>query len=344
MRNQKSEICVYTVAVNFEIKPLRIGELEIGLPVVLAPLAGYSDRAFRCLCRRMGCEYCTSEMVLDRCVTARRRKPPAILAINEADHPVGGQLIGNDPETMATGARAICAMGFDVVDLNFACPVNKAMKRSRGGRMMDEPKQVVKIVKAVVDVCDRPVTLKVRQKFADADTEENFWYLAEGARDAGAAAITVHARSVEQKYMGTADWDFLKRVKEKFPDWTVIGSGDVLSPADALRMITETGVDASAVARGVLGNPWFFRQVKELIDGREPYQPDLAEQKQILIDHMDAAEELYGPIMGPKIMRKWGIRYARMHPHPKQVRMAFVEIKKPDDWREVIEKYYGSPI
>lgn len=325
---------------NLEIKPFRIGDLRISLPVVLAPLAGYSDRAFRCLCRQMGCGYCTSEMVLDRCVTVRSRRLPTILAMCESDHPVGGQLIGNDPETMATAARTLCEKGFDVVDLNFACPVNKAMKRSRGGRMMDKPREVVEIVRAVVAASDRPVTLKVRQKFADADGEENFWHLAQGARDAGAAAITVHARSVEQKYMGEADWDFLKRVKEKFLDWTVIGSGDVLSPAAALRMLGETGVDAAAVARGVLGNPWFFRQVKDIIAGRQPYQPDLAEQKRILLEHMDAAEELYGPVKGPRIMRKWGIKYARMHPHPKQVRMAFVEIKRPDDWRDVLAKFY----
>lgn len=327
---------------NFEIKPFRIGSLTIDLPVVLAPLAGYSDRAFRCLCRRMGCEYCTSEMVLDRCVTARSRRLPAILAMCDEDHPVGGQLIGNDPATMAKAARSLCERGFDVVDLNFACPVNKAMKRSRGGRMMNTPALVVEIVRAVVAASDRPVTLKVRQKFADADTEENFWQLASGARQAGAKAIIVHARSVEQKYTGRADWNFLKRVKEKFPGWTVIGSGDVLTPADALRMLSETGVDAAAVARGVMGNPWFFRQVRDLLAGREPYQPDLTEQKRILLDHMAAAEELYGPVKGPRIMRKWGIKYARMHPHPKQVRMAFVEVKHPDDWRNVLAKYYAD--
>ncbi len=280
-------------------------------------------------------------MVLDRCVTVKSRRLPAILAMCEGDHPVGGQLIGNDPATMATAARSLCERGFDVVDLNFACPVNKAMKRSRGGRMMAEPRAVVEIVKAVVAASDRPVTLKVRQKFADADSEENFWHLADGAQQAGAAAITVHARSVEQKYTGAADWDFLRRVKEKFPDWTIIGSGDVLSPADSLRMLAETGVDAAVVARGALGNPWFFRQVGDILADRVPYQPDLAEQKRILLEHMAAAVELYGDVKGPRIMRKWGIKYARMHPQPKKLRMAFVEVKRPDDWRAVLEAFYN---
>ena len=328
---------------NLDIKPFRIGDVAIGLPVVLAPLAGYSDLAFRTICRQMGCDYCTAEMVLDRCVTMRSKQRPAILATGDGDHPVGGQLIGNDPAEMSRAGESLCRRGFDVVDLNFACPVNKAMKRSRGGRLMNQPDLTVEIVRAVVAACDRPVTLKVRQKFFDEpglDSEEHFWKIAAGARQAGAAGITVHARSVEQKYTGQADWDFLRRVKARFPDWVVIGSGDVWTPHDALRMLSETGVDAAAVARGAIGNPWFFRQVRDIIAGRELYQPDLAEQRRVLLAHSAGAVELYGPLKGPRIMRKWGIKYARMHPHPKQLRMAFVATKTPQDIQTVIDQYY----
>ncbi|MBN1553794.1 MAG: tRNA-dihydrouridine synthase [Phycisphaerae bacterium] len=327
-----------------ETGTFRIGPIEISSPAVLAPLAGYSDLVFRRLCRRMGCPYCTTEMMLDRCVSINGKQQVTLVATDRDDHPVAGQLVGNQPDVMAAGARQLCAKGFDVIDLNFACPVNKALRRRRGGYLMSDPILVVEIVQAVVEVGkenDKPVTLKVRQRNKNTDDEGNFFTIAQGAYEAGASAITVHARSVEQKYAGPADWDFLRRVKEHFADWVVIGSGDVLTPESALAMVRETGVDAAAVARGALGNPWFFRQVRDVQAGREPRQPTLAEQAEVMREHFDGAVELYGPRKAPSIMRKWGIRYARMHPHPKQVRMAFVAVKKTDDWRAVLDRYYG---
>jgi nifR3 family TIM-barrel protein len=324
------------------VKPFRVGDVEIPFPVVLAPLAGYSDLAYRSICRRLGAPYCTTEMMLDRCVTLAGRQQRELLAHDEQDHPVAAQIVGNEPETMAAAAAALQDKGFDVIDLNFACPVNKALRRKRGGHMMQHPRQMLEIVRSVVAAVDRPVTLKVRQKYADADGEEAFWQLAAGAREAGAAAITVHARSVEQKYRGRADWDFLRRVKERCADWVVVGSGDILVPADALRMLAETGVDAVAAARGVLGNPWFFRQARDLAAGREPFRPDLTEQRRVMEEHMAAATALYGPVRGAKIMRKFGIRYARMHPTPKAVRVAFVGVRQPENWHSVLAEYYPN--
>lgn len=322
--------------------PIRIGSIEVDFPVLLAPLAGYSDLAYRRLCRRFGASYCTTEMILDRCVLARGRQHTDLIATDDGDHPVAGQLIGSDPAEMARGAVGLRNKGFDAVDLNFACPVNKALRRRRGGWLMTAPEQVVDIVRAVREAVDIPVTLKVRQKFADADDESNFWHLAEGAHEAGADAMTAHARSVEQKYAGRADWDFLRRVKEHFPDWTVIGSGDVLGPDRALAMLRETGVDATIAARGVLGNPWFFRQARDLADGREMTRPTIQEQKDVMREHMAMAVELYGPKRGPKIMRKFGIRYARMHDHPKAVRMAFVDVKTAGQWFAVLDRMYDT--
>ncbi|MCK5114567.1 MAG: tRNA-dihydrouridine synthase [Phycisphaerae bacterium] len=326
-------------APNPKYPPFKIGDIEIDFPVVLAPLAGYSDLAYRRVSRTLGAPYCTTEMMLDRCVAISSRQHITLVAMGENDAPLAAQLVGNDPETMAEAAKLICQKGFDVVDLNFACPVNKALKRRRGGWLMREPRTVVEIVRAVIAAADRPVTLKVRQKDRTSDDNSNFWHLAEGAYNAGAKAITVHGRSVEQKYTGEADWDFIREVKQRFPDWTVIGSGDVLSPPDALRMIDETGVDAVAVARGVLGNPWFFLQARALAAGQQPPVPDLAEQRRVMTVHFAEAQQLYGQ-KAPSIMRKFGIKYARMHPHPKRVRVAFVDVKTPEDWFAVLDEYY----
>ena len=323
------------------LKPYRIGPIEIPFPVVLAPMAGYTDLAYRLICRERGAAYCTTEMVLDRCALIHGKLRSRLLTISEADHPVGGQLVGNEPDVMAQAAGAMSQIGFDVIDLNFACPVHKALSRRRGGYLMKQPEQVIRIIQAVVAAVDRPVSVKLRRSFDEADHEcAAFWRIAEAAFDAGAAALCLHARSVEAKYAGPADWELIARVKKHFGGRTIIGSGDVLRPQDALAMLDQTGVDAAAVARGALGNPWFFRQVADLAAGRPPYRPTLAEQRKLLLDHMDGCCRLYGRLRGPRNMRKFGIKYARLHEHPKDVRMAFVEVKTPEDWREVVDRYY----
>jgi nifR3 family TIM-barrel protein len=324
------------------LKPLRIGPIEIGFPVVLAALAGYSDLAYRRICRRLGAPYCATEMMLDRMLLQPGRQQRRMARIEAADHPVAGQLVGNRPEEMAAAAGALEEMGFDVIDLNFACPVRKALGRKRGGFIMSQPHQAVAITRAVCDAARKPVTIKLRQKFANAGGEDAFWRIAEAAFDAGVAAICVHARSVEQKYAGPADWEFLARVKAHFHDKTVMGSGDVLTPEHALEMLRQTGVDAASAARGCLGNPWFFRQVRDLAEGRPRHQPSLAEQRAVMLEHLQGACELYGPLRGEKHMRKFGIKYARLHPSPKHVRMAFVAARKPQDWHEVLRLYYGE--
>jgi len=327
-------------AATTKLKPFRIGEIEIELPVVVAALAGYSDLAYRRICRRLGAGYAATEMMLDRMLHQPRTQQQRMARTEAADHPVAGQIVGCEPDDMAAAARVLDGMGYDVIDLNFACPVRKALRRGRGGHMMSQPEQTIAVTRAVLDATDKPVTLKLRRKYANDDDEDNFWRIAEAAFDAGVAAICVHGRSVEQKYSGPADWEFLARVKQRFADKTIMGSGDVLSPARALDMLRQTGVDAAAAARGCLGNPWFFRQVRDLADGREPYRPSLAEQRDVMLEHLARAVELYGPIGAPKHMRKFGIRYARLHPTPKKLRMAFVAVKNPEQWHEVLRLYY----
>jgi nifR3 family TIM-barrel protein len=330
------------VHVSVLSRTFRIGDLEVASPVILAALAGYSDAAYRGICRRFGAPYCTTEMMLDRSVLTRSKRTRQLLRIGDDDHPIAAQLIGSDPETMAAAARAVCQPGFDAVDLNFACPARKVLRRRRGGYLMAHARQALDIVRAVLDASDRPVTIKLRQRFHERDDMDAFYRIAEGAFDSGVAAICLHARSVEAGYRGEADWAFLAEVKRRFAGRTVIGSGDVLEPSDALHMLARTGVDAVAVGRGALGNPWFFRQVRDLARGRPPHRPDLAEQRKVLERHFEQACALYGPDRGPKIMRKFGIKYARMHPAPGTVRSAFVRVSRPAHWRRVLENCYDA--
>lgn len=324
-----------------ELKPFRIGSLTVRFPVILAPMAGVTDLPYRTLCRRLGCEYCVTEMMLDSMLLNARVRRRMLHQSPIEDHPLGGQLLGNDPASMAEAARLLCQLGFDVIDINFACPVHKALARRRGGFLMSQPQQTIEIFRAVrAAVADRPVTIKVRRSFREEDIEHSaFLEMADAAFECGIDAIAVHARSVQAKYTGKARWEFLAAVKQRYAGKTIIGSGDILTPAQALRMFSETGVDAVMVARGALGNPWFFRQVRDLAAGRPIYHPSLAEQRALLEGHYAHAEALYGKRVH-KIMRGFGIKYARMHPTPSKLRMAFVAIKQPDDFRAVLEEFY----
>jgi nifR3 family TIM-barrel protein len=256
---------------------------------------------------------------------------------------VAGQIMGSEPAVMARAASKLSRLGFDVIDLNFACPVRKVLSRKRGGYLMAHPDRALDIVRAVLEaVPDRPVTIKLRRAFRENEEgQPAFWEIARGAFEAGVAGLCIHARSVEQKYRGPADWGFLARVKREFPDRTIIGSGDVHSAADALRMIGETGVDGVMAARGAIGNPWIFRQARELAAGREPVKPGLEEQKDLIALHFRIASGIYGERRALKIMRNFGIYYARQHPHPAQVRAGVIAVNTEKDWREWLEIFYG---
>lgn len=325
---------------SLPLKPFFIGPIRIDFPFWLSPMAGYTDLPFRLLCREFGAPYAVTEMMLDRLLLVRRKVRSRMFHLTDQDHPVAGQIIGSEPAVMAQAAVELCQMGFDAVDLNFACPVRKALRRRRGGWMMCTPRETVEVVRAVVAAVDRPVTCKLRQRYKDKDGNEDFWEIAQGSFEAGAAAICVHARSVEACYHGRADWEFLAEVKRRFPDKTILGSGDVGQPAKAIAMLQQTGVDGVAVARGALGNPWFFRQIRDLLEGREMDRPSLPEQRAVLLRHFDACCEWNGPLKGAKQMRGFGVKYARMHPRPKEVRVAFVGVKNAGDWRAVLDHYY----
>jgi len=327
------------------LKLLRIGPLEIDGPLVLAALASYSDLPYRLICRSLSAPYCATEAMLDRQLLLDGKLRDRLVRLDAADHPVAGQLMGNDPSVMARAAVVLRDMGFDVIDLNFACPVKKVVAKKRGGYIMDRPALALEIVRTVLEaVPDRPVTLKLRRTFREADATNNaFWRIAEESFAAGAAAIAVHARSVEQKYRGRADWGFLAEVKRVFPGRTIIGSGDIHAAPDVFRMIEETGVDGVLAARGAIGNPWLFRQVRDLAAGREPAPPGLDEQRSVIERHLRLASDLYGPRRGLLTLRNFGIHYARLHPHPAKVRPAFIAIKNESDWRAVMDAWYGPP-
>lgn len=323
-------------------KPLRIGSIVIDPPATLASLAGYTDLPYRMLCRSLGAPFCATEMMLDRQLLLPGRLRARLVHTHELDHPVSGQIIGNDPVVMAKAAAELCTSGFDTVDINLACPVRKILARRRGGFMMHQPRESLEIIRAVLAASNRPVTVKLRIGFDKTDQggSEEFWRIAEGAFDAGVTALIVHARTVEQRYAGPADWETLAKIKRHFGEKVILGSGDVTGPAAAAKMMQQTGVDGVTFARAALGNPWIFRQFADFLAGRELFRPSIADQREVLLRHFSDVVELYGVRRGPNMMRKFGIKYARLHPTPSRVRLAFVEVKGQRDWQSVLDTYY----
>jgi len=327
-------------------RPLSIGGLPLAAPVVQAALSGYSDRAMRVIARRHGAAYALGEVLLDRFVTevGTNRRNLARLAVAAEEHPVGGQLMGANPDDFPPAARRLVAEGYDVIDINFGCPVKKVLGRCRGGFLLGVPETALEIVARVRDAVPPhvPVTLKMRRGVDDsARSLDDFWTIFDGAFARGAAAITVHGRTVQQKYVGPSSWDFLAAVKRHAGDRTVIGSGDLFSAAACVAMLERTGVDGVSVARGAIGNPWIFGQARALLAGEPlPQPPSIHEQRDVLREHWALAVELHGEDLAGRGMRKFAIKYARVHPEHLAVRDAFIGVKVNADWQAVLDRFY----
>jgi nifR3 family TIM-barrel protein len=333
---------------NSTLGELRIGGLRLDFPIVQAALSGYSDMAMRVVARRHGAPYTLCEVMLDKFVVALkpRRKNRHFLRVADEEHPTGGQLMGADPEQFGPAATRLVENGFDVIDINFGCPVKKVLGRCRGGYHLSQPVVALEIVRRVRDAVPPhiPVTVKMRRGIDDsAESREKFFEIFDGAFDAGVAAITVHGRTVRQRYDGPSRWEFLREVKMHAGSRVVLGSGDLFSAQDCLDMLQFTGVDGATVARGAIGNPWIFAQARALAAGKPlPAPPTLHVQREVIAEHYRLAEELYGPERCLPDMRKFAIKYSQLHPHHPEVRADFCRVKQPGAWRDVLEKWYGA--
>ncbi|MEL7239791.1 MAG: tRNA-dihydrouridine synthase, partial [Planctomycetota bacterium] len=323
-------------------KPLRMGPITLHAPMMQAGLAGYSDRAMRVVARRRGCPYAVTEAVLDQTLLAGGKGLKQSIDIDDDDHPVAGQIMGSDPAEMAAAAKIMADHGYDVVDLNFACPVKKVKRRARGGWMLADVDRGLAILRGVRDALpDHPLSVSLRRGFDDSgESEDRFWTLAHAARELGLVAMRVHGRTVEQKYTGRSRRPFLGSVKQTFPDWIVWGSGDVFEPEDVVDMLRETGVDGVWIARGAIGNPWIFRDARKLLAGEIISPPTIAKQRNALDEHFALAMDIHGEQLAGRRMRKLGIKYARFHPDAADVKKRFIATKCLADWSAVLADFY----
>jgi len=342
----------------------RIPEICPGfdVPFYQAGLAGYSDGAMRLIARKHGCPFCVTEALLDRTLInggkGRRREDPNLLAEEAAsgdiesntaagldDHPIAGQVIGTNPDEMAHGALILSEMGYDMIDVNLACPVKKIRRRNRGGHFLCAPQAACDILSAVREAVpdSLPISVKMRRGWDDTDeSEQNFYIVFDHAYDVGFSWATVHARTVEQRYKGPSRWNFLRHLVASRPDHLIFGSGDIWCFADIFRMMEQTGVNGVSVARGCIGNPWIFTQARELMEGNEPKPPTIEEQRSALLEHIDLCIRLHGEKPASRMMRKFGIRFAVHHPTPEKVKNKFIQVESMQGWKAVVDEFYSS--
>ena len=337
------------MSLTLPLPPLHLGPVSIDFPAVQAALSGYSDWPMQVIARRLGAPYTLCEVLLDQFVVnvSKGRKARRFLRVAADDHPCGAQLMGDGPEQFAQAATRLVAAGFDVIDLNFACPVKKVLGRCRGGYLMSRPETALEIVARVRDVLPPqvPLTVKLRRGMDDTpESRDNFFTIFDGAMARGVVAITVHGRTVRQRYEGASSWEFLREVKQHAGARTVLGSGDLFTAQDCLDMLARTGVDGVSIARGAIGNPWIFAQVRALAAGREMPPPGLPEQRAIMAEHYRLAEVHYGPKLAASRMRKFGIKYARLHPQGEIVRDQFVTVHSAAEWLSVLDRWYGGDV
>ena len=253
-------------------------------------------------------------------------------------------------DSASSATSAFSSLSFSTVDVNLACPVKKIKSKARGGHWLAEPDGAIEILEAVREAVPPhiPCTVKLRRAYDDTpEMIENLLRIFDAAYDMGYAWATVHARTVEQKYVGPSRWDLLREIVARRPDRVVFGSGDIWNVQDIFRMIAYTGVSGVAVARGCIGNPWIFRQARMMLGGQRPTPPTVEEQRRVLEQHYRLALAANRRMRHPddytsRNMRKFGIRFAEHHPESERVRLRFIAVKGIDEWQRVLDEHYTT--
>jgi nifR3 family TIM-barrel protein len=299
------------------------------MPFIQAPLSGYTDHPMRILAKQFGCPLTFTGVMLDKIALHHKALNKLKFQPVATEHPVGAQVLGEDSETMARAAKRFIQVGYDLIDLNFACPAPKVLRRARGGYLMQQPQFIRETFRRTRDLVDTPVFMKIRIGYDHSPAAEaDFWTICENAANDGVDMLAIHGRTVVQKYRGKADWTRITEVKKRFPNLTIFGSGDILSPETAVSRLRDTGIDGIIVARGAIGNPWIFREIRALYEGRQaPPPPSLAEQGRVMLEHFDKVCAANPERKAVPYFRKFMAGYCKRHPDRKQTLLALMACK-----------------
>jgi len=267
---------------------LKIGGLELGEGLILAPMAGITDLSFRRIAKSFGADLVTSEMVSAEGLVRNRASTRFLINSHPEEKPLAIQLFGSDPSVISEAARIVADEGADLIDLNMGCPVPKVLRQGAGAQLIRQPKKIKQIVEAVRRVVRIPVTVKTRSGWSKSQI--NILEVARAAEDGGADAITIHPRTAKQGFSGKADWYLIAEVKQAVT-MPVIGNGDVTRPEQVHEMKQLTGCNGVMIGRGAMGNPWLFKQAKQLAQGEAVSIPSVQERLEIMGRHLDLYKE-----------------------------------------------------
>ncbi len=313
---------------------MKIGNVTLDNPYILAPMAGVTDLPFRLLCKEQGAGLLCMEMISAKALQYKNKNTKALLSIHPEEYPVSLQLFGSDPQIISEQAKVIEELPFQILDINMGCPVPKVVRNGEGSALMKNPKQVYEIVSATVKAIEKPVTVKIRKGFDDSCI--NAVEIAKIIEEAGASAVAVHGRTREQYYSGKADWDIIRQVKEAV-HIPVIANGDVTSGEKAIAMQEETGCDGVMIGRGAQGNPWIFRELLEYEKtGKLPERPSVQVIRETMLRHARLQIEFKGDYLGIREMRKHVAWYTKGLKGSARLREAINQVESYEELEKLL--------
>jgi nifR3 family TIM-barrel protein len=320
---------------------LNYGSIKIDPPLVLAPMAGVTDRQFRLILRRVGgVGLVTMEFISSEALVRQNKRTVQMMHYCEEERPISIQIYGSHPDRMAEAARVVESIGADICDINMGCPANKILKGCAGCALMGDLDLAEDIISTVRKAISIPLTVKFRAGVRDS--ELNYLDLGRICEDQGVQAVALHPRTAKQMYRGRADWTRIAKLKEAL-SIPVIGNGDVTEPGDALRMFAETGCDGVMIGRASMRNPWIYRQIADIRAGREPYAPTIGDRREVILAHFRLLmEQEDDPKFAIHKLRTFTGWYTYGLPGGKALRGKINSLHTQEAFIEAVEEFFDS--